>query len=197
LQFSQKTRVKWARAQVPREADAVFYIQSGQVKLTVVSAQGKEAVIAILETQAFFREGCLAGQPLRIASATALADCALMRIEKSEMMQVLHAEPAFAALFTVYLLNRNSRIEEDLIDQLFNANEKRLARMLLLLAHFGKEGQTELVIPRISQEMLAEMVSTTRSRVSFFPNKFRRLGFIKYNGGLHVHSSLLTVVLND
>ncbi len=178
-------------------ADAVFYIQRGQVKLTVVSAQGKEAVIAILEAQAFFGEGCLTGQPQRIATATALTDCALMRIEKSAMIHVLHAEPAFAALFTAYLLSRNRRIEEDLIDQLFNSSEKRLARVLLLLAHFGKEGQTELVIPRISQEMLAEMVGTTRSRVSFFLNKFRRLGFIDYNGGLHVHSSLLTVVLND
>jgi CRP/FNR family cyclic AMP-dependent transcriptional regulator len=178
-------------------ADAVFYIQSGQVKLTVVSARGKEAVIAILGAQAFFGEGCLAGQPLRIATATALTDCALMRIEKAAMTHVLHAEPAFAALFTAYLLSRNSRIEEDLIDQLFNSSEKRLARVLLLLAHFGKDGQTELIMPQISQEMLAEMVGTTRSRVSFFLNKFRKLGFIDYNGGLHVHSSLLTVVLYD
>jgi CRP/FNR family cyclic AMP-dependent transcriptional regulator len=178
-------------------ADAVFYIQRGQVTLTVVSAQGKEAVIAILEPQAFFGEGCLAGQPLRIATATALTDCALMRIEKSAMIRALHAEPTFAALFTAYLLSRNRRIEEDLIDQLFNSSEKRLARVLLLLAHFGKDGQAEPVIPRISQETLAEMVGTTRSRVSFFLNKFRRLGFIDYNGGLRVHSSLLTVVLND
>jgi CRP-like cAMP-binding protein len=179
------------------DADAVFYIQSGQVKLTVVSPQGKEAVIAILEAQAFFGEGCLTGQPQRIATATALTDCALMRIEKSALMQVLHAEPAFSALFTAYLLSRNRRIEEDLIDQLFNSSEKRLARVLLLLARFGKEGQTELVIPKISQETLAEMIGTTRSRVSFFLNKFRKLGFIDYNGGLHVHSSLLTVILND
>jgi CRP/FNR family transcriptional regulator, cyclic AMP receptor protein len=178
-------------------ADAVFYIQRGQVKLTVVSAQGKEAVIAILEAQAFFGEGCLAGQPLRIATATAFTDCALMRIEKSAMMRVLHDEPAFAALFTAYLLSRNRRIEEDLIDQLFNSSEKRLARVLLLLAHFGKEGHAEHVIPQISQETLAEMVGTTRSRVSFFLNKFRRLGFIDYNGDLRVHSSLLTVVLHD
>jgi CRP-like cAMP-binding protein len=178
-------------------ADAVFYIQRGQVKLTVVSAQGKEAVIAIIEAQAFFGEGCLAGQPQRIATATAHTDCALMQIEKSAMMRVLHAEPAFAALFTAYLLSRNRRIEEDLIDQLFNSSEKRLARVLLLLAHFGKEGQAEHVIPQISQETLAEMVGTTRSRVSFFLNKFRRLGFIDYNGGLRVHSALLTVVLND
>jgi CRP/FNR family transcriptional regulator, cyclic AMP receptor protein len=178
-------------------ADAVFYIQRGQVTLTVVSAQGKEAVIALLEAQAFFGEGCLARQPRRIATATALTDCALMQIEKSAMMRVLHDEPAFAALFTAYLLSRNRRIEEDLIDQLFNSSEKRLARVLLLLAHFGKDGYTEPVIPKISQETLAEMVGTTRSRVSFFLNKFRRLGFIDYNGGLHVHSSLLTVILND
>ena len=178
-------------------ADAVFYIQHGQVKLTVVSAQGKEAVITILEAQAFFGEGCLAGQPRRIATATALTDCSLMRIEKSTITHVLQAEPAFAALFTAYLLSRNRRIEEDLIDQLFNSSEKRLARVLLLLAHFGKDGQAEHVIPRISQETLAEMVGTTRSRMSFFLNKFRRLGFIDYNGGLQVHSSLLTVVLND
>jgi CRP/FNR family transcriptional regulator, cyclic AMP receptor protein len=170
-------------------ADAVFYIQRGQVKLTVVSVQGKGAMIAILEAQGFFGEGCLTGEPQRIATATALTDCALMRIEKSVMIHVLHAEPAFAALFTAYLLTCNRRIEADLIDQLFNLSEKRLARVLLLLAHFGKDGQTELVIPRISQEMLAEMVGTTRSRVSFFLNKFRRLGFIDYNGGLHVHSS--------
>src|SRR5687768_13596610 len=178
-------------------ADAVFYIQGGQVKLTVVSAQGKEAVIAILEAQAFFGEGCLAGQPLRIASATALTDCALMRIEKAAMMRVLRDEPAFAALFTAYLLSRNRRIEEDLIDQLFSSSEKRLARVLLLLAHFGKDGQPELVIPKISQETLAEMVGTTRSLVNFFLNKFRKPGFIKYNGELHVHSSLLNVVLHD
>jgi CRP/FNR family transcriptional regulator, cyclic AMP receptor protein len=179
------------------DADAVFYIQSGQVKLTVVSPQGKEAVIAILEAQAFFGEGCLTGQPQRISTATALTDCTLMRIEKSAMMRVIHAEPTFSALFTAYLLSRNSRIEADLVDQLFNSSEKRLARALLLLAHFGKEGQTELVIPKISQEMLADMIGTTRSRVSFFLNKFRKLGFIDYNGDLHVHSSLLTVVLND
>jgi CRP/FNR family transcriptional regulator, cyclic AMP receptor protein len=178
-------------------ADAVFYIQRGQVQLTVVSAQGKEAVIALLEPHAFFGEGCLAGQPQRIATAMAHTDCTLLRIEKSAMMRVLQAEPAFAALFTAYLLSRNRRIEEDLIDHLFNSSEKRLARVLLLLAHFGKDGHTELVIPKISQETLAEMVGTTRSRVSFFLNKFRKLGFIDYNGGLHVHSSLLTVVLHD
>ena len=178
-------------------ADAVFYIQDGQVKLTVVSEHGKEAVIAILEARSFFGEGCLAGQPRRMATATALTDCSLMRIAKPAMLQVLHAEPAFAELFMAYLLSRNSRIEEDLIDQLFNSSEKRLARVLLLLAHFGKEGQPEPVIPKLSQETLAEMVGTTRSRVSFFLNKFRKLGFIDYNGGLHIHSSLLTVILND
>lgn len=178
-------------------ADAVYYIQDGQVKLTVVSARGKEAVIAMLGAQAFFGEGCLSGQLVRIATATSVTDCSLMRIEKPAMMQVLHTEPSFATLFTRYLLSRNSRIEEDLIDQLFNSSEKRLARVLLLLAHFGKEGHPEPVIPKISQETLAEMVGTTRSRVSFFLNKFRKLGFIDYNGGLHVHSSLLTVVLYD
>ena len=178
-------------------ADAVFYIQSGQVKLTVVSARGKEAVIALLGAEVFFGEGCLAGQPLRIATAMAHTDCSLMRIEKAAMTHVLHAEPAFAALFTAYLLSRNSRIEADLIDHLFHSSEKRLARLLLLLAQFGKEGQTELIMPKISQAMLAEMVGTTRSRVSFFLNKFRKLGFIDYNDGLYVHSSLLTVVLND
>ena len=178
-------------------ADAVFYIQSGQVKLTIVSAPGKEAVIALLGAEVFFGEGCLAGQPLRIATAMAHTDCSLMRIEKAAMTHVLHAEPAFAALFTAYLLSRNSRIEADLIDHLFHSSEKRLARLLLLLAQFGKEGQTELIMPKISQAMLAEMVGTTRSRVSFFLNKFRKLGFIDYNDGLYVHSSLLTVVLND
>jgi CRP-like cAMP-binding protein len=178
-------------------ADAVFYIQTGQVKLSVVSARGKEAVIAILHAQAFFGEGCLAGQPRRMATATALIDGSLMRIEKHAMLQVLHAEPAFSALFVSYLLSRNSRIEADLIDQLFNSSEKRLARVLLLLAHFGKDGKEELVLPRISQETLAEMIGTTRSRVSFFLNKFRKLGFIDYNGELRVHSSLLNIVLHD
>jgi CRP/FNR family cyclic AMP-dependent transcriptional regulator len=178
-------------------ADAVFYVQDGQVKLTVVSEQGKEAVIALLEAHTFFGEGCLAGQPVRMATATALTDCVLMRIEKQAMLRVLHAEPAFAALFMAYLLSRNSRIEADLIDQLFNSSEKRLARVLLLLAHFGKEGKVEPVLPQISQETLAEMIGTTRSRVNFFLNKFRKLGFIDYNGDLRVHSSLLNVVLHD
>jgi CRP/FNR family transcriptional regulator, cyclic AMP receptor protein len=178
-------------------ADAVFYIQDGQVKLSVVSTRGKEAVIAILEAQTFFGEGCLAGQPRRMATATALTDGSLMRIAKPAMLRVLHTEPAFSALFVSYLLSRNIRIEEDLIDRLFNSSEKRLARVLLLLAHFGKEGQEEPVIPRVSQATLAEMIGTTRSRVSFFLNKFRKLGFIDYNGGLRVHSSLLNVVLYD
>jgi CRP-like cAMP-binding protein len=178
-------------------ADAVFYLQDGQVKLTVVSEHGKEAVIALLEAHSFFGEGCLAGQPRRMATATALTDCALMRIEKPAMLRVLHEEPAFAELFMAYLLSRNRRIEEDLIDQLFNSSEKRLARALLLLAHFGKEGKEELVIPKVSQETLAEMIGTTRSRVSFFLNKFRKLGFIDYNGGMRVHSALLNVVLYD
>jgi CRP-like cAMP-binding protein len=178
-------------------ADAVFYIQDGQVKLSVVSAQVKEAVIALLEAHAFFGEGCLAGQSLHMATATALTECTLMRVEKSAMLRVLNAEPAFSALFMAYLLSRNSRIEADLIDQLFNSSEKRLARVLLLLAHFGKEGQAEPVIPQLSQETLAEMIGTTRSRVSFFLNKFRKLGFIDYNGGMHVHSSLLNILLHD
>ena len=153
-------------------ADAVFYLQEGQVKLSVVSEQGKEAVIALLAAQAFFGEGCLAGQPLRMATATAITDCALLRIEQPAMLGVLHAEPAFSALFMAYLLSRNGRIEADLIDHLFNSSEKRLARVLLLLAHFGKDGKTEPVIPKISQETLADMIGTTRSRVNFFLNKF-------------------------
>ena len=178
-------------------ADAVFNIQDGKVKLTVVSQQGKEAVVAILERGAFFGEGCLAGQPVRMATATSLEDSALIRIDKQAMINVLHEEASFAALFMSYLLSRNIRIEEDLVDQLFNSSEKRLARVLLLLAHFGKEGKPEPVIPKISQETLAEMVGTTRSRVSFFLNRFRKLGFIHYNSGLQVHSSLLSIVLHD
>jgi CRP/FNR family cyclic AMP-dependent transcriptional regulator len=154
-------------------------------------------VIAFLAPQAFLGEGCLAGQPLRMATATAFTDCKLMRIEKQAMLRSLHAEPTFSALFMAYLLSRNSRIEADLIDQLFNSSEKRLARVLLLLAHFGKEGKEELVMPQISQETLAGMIGTTRSRVNFFLNKFRKLGFIDYNGDLLVHSSLLNVVLHD
>jgi CRP-like cAMP-binding protein len=174
-----------------------LYIQDGRVKLTVVSQQGKEAVVAILEPGAFFGEGCLAGQRVRMATATALDACTLARIDKPAMVRVLHDEPTFAELFTTYLLSRNIRIEEDLVDHLFNSSEKRLARILLLLAHFGKEGVPEPVIPKISQETLADMIGTTRSRVSFFMNKFRKLGFIQYNGGMHVHSSLLNVVLHD
>jgi len=178
-------------------ADAVFYIQTGKVKLTVVSKIGKEATIAILGDGDFFGEGSLAGQALRIGSATAMTDCAVLRIDKQAMMEALHREHEFSDLFVAYLLARNIRYEEDLVDQLFNSSEKRLARVLLLLAHFGKEGKPETVVPKISQEMLAEMIGTTRSRVSFFMNRFRKLGFIHYNGGLQIHSSLLQIVLHD
>jgi CRP/FNR family cyclic AMP-dependent transcriptional regulator len=178
-------------------ADSVFYIQEGKVKLTVVSTKGKEAVVAILERTAFFGEGCLAGQPVRMAAATALDPSTIVRIDKSAMLRLLHDEPTFSELFMAYLLSRNIRIEADLVDQLFNSSEKRLARVLLLLAHFGKEGKPETVIAKISQETLAEMVGTTRSRISFFMNRFRKLGFIEYNGGLHVHSSLLNIILHD
>jgi CRP/FNR family transcriptional regulator, cyclic AMP receptor protein len=178
-------------------ADAVFYIQSGRVKLSVLSGQGKEAVVAILEEGSFLGEPCLAGQPLHLASATALDASTVVRIEKAAIIRVLHDEPAFAELFLSYLVSRNIRIQEDLVDQLFNSSEKRLARVLLLLAHFGKEGKPETVIPKLSQETLADMIGTTRSRVSFFLNKFRKLGFLDYNGGMHVHSSLLNIVLHD
>jgi CRP/FNR family cyclic AMP-dependent transcriptional regulator len=178
-------------------ADAVFYIQTGKIKLTVVSKTGKEATIGILGEGDFFGEGSLAGQSLRMGSATAMTDCTILRIEKQAMMEALHREHNFSDLFVAYLLARNIRYEEDLVDQLFNSSEKRLARILLLLAHFGKEGIPETVVPKISQEMLAEMIGTTRSRVSFFMNRFRKLGFIHYNGGLQVHSSLLNVVLHD
>ena len=178
-------------------AEAVFYIQTGKVKLTVVSQQGKEAVIAILEPGAFFGQSCLAGQTIRAATATAVEDSNILRINKDAMVRVLHEEPVFAELFMAYLLAHTIRVEEDLVDQLFNSSEKRLARVLLLLAHFGKEGKPETVITKISQETLAEMIGTTRSRVSYFMNKFRKLGFIDYNGELHVHSSLLNVVLHD
>jgi CRP-like cAMP-binding protein len=178
-------------------AEAVFYIQAGRVKLTVVSQQGKEAVVAILETGGFFGEACLAGQLVCMATATSLESSSIVRIDKQTMIDTLHNDPGFAELFLSYLLSRNIRIQEDLVDQLFNSSEKRLARLLLLLAHFGKEGKPEPVIPKISQEMLAEMVGTTRSRVSFFMNKFKKMGFLEYNGGLHVHSSLLNIVLHD
>jgi CRP-like cAMP-binding protein len=178
-------------------ADAVFYIQTGKVKLTVVSKTGKEAMIGILGEGDFFGEGSLAGQAFRMGTATAITDCAVLRIDKKAMMGALHREHEISDLFVAYLLARNIRYEEDLVDQLFNSSEKRLARILLLLARFGKEGVPESVIPKISQEMLAEMIGTTRSRVSFFMNRFRKLGFIHYNGGLEVHSSLLNVVLHD
>jgi CRP/FNR family cyclic AMP-dependent transcriptional regulator len=180
-------------------SDAVFYIKTGKVRLTVVSKNGKEATIGILNEGAFFGEGCLRGQPLRMCCATALTDCSVMKIDKKSMTDVLHREHAFSDMFVAYLLTRNIRYEEDLVDQLFNSSEKRLARMLLLLAHFGKEGKQESVIPKISQETLAEMVGTTRARVSFFMNRFRKLGFIDYHAGdeLQVHSSLLNIVLHD
>jgi CRP/FNR family cyclic AMP-dependent transcriptional regulator len=179
--------------------DAVFYIQTGKVRLTVVSKIGKEATLGILSEGEFFGEGGLAGQPLRMGSATAMTDCELLRIDNKAMILALRREHAFSDLFVAYLLARNIRYEEDLVDQLFNSSEKRLARILLILAHFGKEGAHETVIPKISQETLAEMIGTTRSRVSFFMNRFRRLGFLDYDGGsgLQVHSSLLNVVLHD
>jgi CRP-like cAMP-binding protein len=178
-------------------ADSVFFIEGGKVKVTVVSEQGKEAVVAVLGTGEFCGEGCLAGQPRRMATATAMTECQIMRLEKAAVVRVLHEEPAFSEMFVAHLLARNIRVEEDLVDQLFNSSEKRLARALLLLANFGKEGRPEPIIAKISQETLAEMIGTTRSRVSFFMNKFRQLGFIEYNGGLAVHSSLLSVVLHD
>ncbi|MGA7559568.1 MAG: Crp/Fnr family transcriptional regulator [Terriglobales bacterium] len=179
-------------------SDAVFYLQKGGVKLTVVSKTGKEATIGILNEGDFFGEGCLTGQPLRFCSATAITDCSVMRIDKKAMVEVLHREHEFSDMFVAYLLTRNIRYEEDLVDQLFNSSEKRLARILLLLAHFGKEGKPETVIVKISQETLAEMIGTTRSRVSFFMNRFRELGLIDYNSeGLQVHSSLLNIVLHD
>jgi CRP/FNR family cyclic AMP-dependent transcriptional regulator len=182
-------------------ADAVFYIQKGKVQLSVVSKTGKEAVIGILGEENFFGEGALAGQSVRMGSAVAMTDCQLLRIEKKAMMEAVHREHAFSDMFVAHLLARNIRYEEDLVDQLFNSSEKRLARILLMLARFGKEGVPEMVVPKISQETLAEMVGTTRSRVSFFMNRFRKLGFIHYAGGeegrLQVHSSLLSVVLHD
>jgi CRP/FNR family cyclic AMP-dependent transcriptional regulator len=178
-------------------SDAVFYIQSGKIKTTVVSEQGREAVVALLGAGDFFGEGCLTGQPQRLATVSALTECVIVRISKTDITRVIHEEPAFAELFISHLLARNSRVEEDLVDQLFNSSEKRLARTLLLLANFGKEGRPEPIIAKVSQETLAEMVGTTRSRVSFFMNKFRKLGLIDYNGNIEVHSSLLNVVLRD
>ncbi len=178
---------------------AVFYIQKGKVRLTVVSQSGKEATIGILNQGDFFGEGCLTGQPLRLCSATAMTDCSVMKIDKKSMVEVLHREHAFSDMFVAYLLTRNIRYEADLVDQLFNSSEKRLARLLLLLARFGKDGKPQVAIPKLSQETLAEMVGTSRPRVSFFMNRFRKLGFIDYHAGnaLQVHSSLLNVVLHD
>jgi CRP-like cAMP-binding protein len=190
----QKNQIVFSQGQV---ADAVFYIQQGKVKLTVVSEHGKEAVIAILEPGFFFGEGCLNGHPLRIGTTRAIDECVITRLEKATMIGTIHNEPEFSELFMSHLLTRSSRIEEDLIDQLFNSSEKRLARLLLLLANFGKEGRPEPIVGKFSQEMLAEMIGTTRSRVSFFMNKFRKLGFIEYNGTLEIHNSLLNVVLYD
>jgi CRP/FNR family transcriptional regulator, cyclic AMP receptor protein len=178
-------------------AEVVFFLERGKVKLTVLSRQGKQAVIAILGPGNFFGEGCLAGQSLRMSTATAMTDSAIVSLPKQAMIRALHQDPGFSETFTAYLLSRNIRFEEDLVDQLFNSSEKRLARILLLLANFGKEGRPEPVVPKVSQETLAEMVGTTRSRVSFFMNKFRKLGFIQYNGKLEIHSSLLHVVLHD
>jgi CRP/FNR family cyclic AMP-dependent transcriptional regulator len=175
----------------------VLYIQKGGVRLSVVNETGKEAVVAILGPGDFFGEGCLAGQPIRIGSATAVAATTVLVIEKKEMVRVLHAEHAFSDRFISYMLSRNIRVEEDLVDQLFNSSEKRLARTLLLLAQYGKEEKPQKMVPKVSQELLAEMIGTTRSRVNFFMNKFKKLGFIKYNGGLHINTSLLSVVLHD
>ncbi len=178
-------------------ADAVFYIKKGKIKITVVSKQGKEAVVALLGADEFLGEGCLIGQPKRLAAAVTMSECTIMRVGKIEIQRLLHDEPAFSEMFVSHILARKDRVEEDLVDQLFNSTEKRLARLLLLLANFGKEGRPEPIVAKISQEVLAEMIGTTRSRVSHFMNKFRELGFIDYNGHLEVHSSLLSVVLNE
>src|SRR3984893_14567767 len=190
----QKDQIVFSQGEV---ADAVFYIQKGEIKLTVISEQGKEAVVGILGPAYFFGEGCLNGHPLRVTTAKAIDECLITRIAKAAVIATMHDEPKFSELFTAYLLTRNSRIEEDLIDQLFNSSEKRLARLLLLLANFGKEGRPEPIVGRFSQETLAEMIGTTRSRVSFFMNKFRKLGYIDYNGKIEVNNSLLNVVLYD
>lgn len=178
-------------------ADAVFYVQSGEVKVVVTSEHGKEAIVGILKTGEFFGEGCLLGQPLRLATVVALSECRVARTEKSDMARTLHAEPAFAELFMTHLLTRNSRVEADLVDQLFNSSEKRLARTLLLMANFGKDGAPQAITAKVSQDTLAAIVGTTRPRINHFMNKFRKLGFIEYNGHLRVHSSLLTVLLRD
>ena len=190
----QKDQVVFSQGEV---ADAVFYIQKGKVKLTVVSEQGKEAVVAILGPGDFFGEGCLNGHPRRVATTTAMDECVVTHIAKAAMIATLHDQPNFSELFMAHLLDRNGRIEEDLVDQLFNSSEKRLARLLLLLANFGKPGKPEPILGKISQETLAEMIGTTRSRVSFFMNRFRKLGFIEYNGRIEVHNSLLNVILYD
>jgi len=196
-----RTLATFLRAQpifVQGEAsDAVFYVQRGKIKLSVVSPSGKEATVGILNKGDFFGEGALTGQTVRMFSATAITECAVMRIDKEAMMEVIHREPAFSELFIAHLLTQNTRYQEDLIDHLFNSSEKRLARILLLLAHFGKDGRREVTIPKISQEALAQMVGTTRGRVNFFMNRFKRLGFVRYNGELEVHSSLISVVLHD
>jgi CRP/FNR family cyclic AMP-dependent transcriptional regulator len=178
-------------------ADAVFYIQKGKVKITVISEQGREAVVAVLSPDEFCGEGCLTGQPLRLGTAEAMTECVIMRLQKETMVSVLHEEPGFSEFFVSHLLTRTARVEADLVDQLFNSSEKRLARALLLLANFGKEGPPEPTIAKVSQETLAEMIGTTRSRVSFFMNKFRKLGLINYNGHLEIHRSLLNVVLHE
>jgi CRP-like cAMP-binding protein len=193
LEFS-KEQVVFAQGDV---ANTVFYIQKGRVKVVVISEQGKEAVVGILEPGQFFGEGCMNGHSLRIATATAMEECLITAITKAAMLAALHDQPKFSELFVAYLLTRNSRIEEDLIDQLFNSSEKRLARTLLLLARYGEPEASHRTLPRVSQETLAEMVGTTRSRVNFFMNKFRKLGFIEYNGGLKINNSLLSVVLRD
>jgi CRP/FNR family transcriptional regulator, cyclic AMP receptor protein len=190
----QKTQIIFAQGDA---ADSVFYIKTGKIKVTVVSKQGKEAVIAILGADQFLGEGCLIGQPKRLATATAMTDCVTMCVDKTEIVRVLRDEPTFSRMFVSHILARNARVEEDLVDQLFNSTEKRLARVLLLMANFGKDGRPEPIIAKISQEKLAEMIGTTRSRVSYFMNKFRQLGFIDYNGHLEVHSSLLSVVLEE
>jgi len=190
----RKNQVIFSQGEV---ADTIFYIQKGSVKIVVVSDQGKEAVVGILEAGQFFGEGCMNGHPLRIATSTATEESLITAITKPAMIAVMHDEPKFSELFVSYLLTRNSRVEDDLIDQLFNSSEKRLARLLLLLAKFGKEGSPTPISPNISQETLAEMIGTTRSRVSFFLNKFRKLGFINYNGKIEVHNALLDAVLHD
>ena len=190
----QKTQTVFSQGD---PADAIFYIQKGKIKLSVVSKEGKEAVVAILGAGEFFGEGCLAGQLRRMSSATTMSECLIARVEKAVVIRLLHQQPAFSEMLLHHLLSRNIRIEEDLVDQLFNSSEKRLARVLLLLANFGKDAKPEPVIPKISQETLAGIVGTTRSRVNFFMNRFRKMGFIDYDGGLEVHSSLLNVILHD